>query len=83
VETFGTEKIEEERIEKMIPKIFDLSPGGIIRQLNLLRPIYRKACCYGHFGREDADFTWERKDKVKQILKQIEQRSVKNKTATK
>jgi S-adenosylmethionine synthetase len=75
VETFGTEKIEEERIEKIIPKIFDMSPGGIIKQLNLLRPIYKKACCYGHFGREDADFAWEKKDKVKQILKLIEQKN--------
>jgi S-adenosylmethionine synthetase len=75
VETFGTEKIEEESIERMIPKIFDMSPGGIIKQLNLLRPIYRKACCYGHFGREEPEFAWEKKDKVKDILKFLEQKS--------
>jgi S-adenosylmethionine synthetase len=67
----------------MIPKVFDLSPGGIIKQLNLLRPIYRKTSCYGHFGREEAEFTWEKKDKVKEILKFIEQKAVRGKTAKK
>lgn len=81
VETFGTAKIDEERIEKMIPKVFNLSPGGIIKQLNLLRPIYRKTSCYGHFGREEAEFTWEKKDKIKEILKFVEQKSVKGKAA--
>jgi S-adenosylmethionine synthetase len=83
VETFGMAKIDEERIEKMIPKVFDLSPGGIVKQLNLLRPIYRKTSCYGHFGREEAEFTWEKKDKVKEILKFIEQKAVRGKTAKK
>jgi len=64
IETFGTAKIPEGKILKIIPKIFDLSPGGIIKQLNLLRPIYKKTACYGHFGREDPDFTWEKTDKV-------------------
>lgn len=81
IETFGTAKIGEERIEKIIPKVFDLSPGGIIKQLNLLRPIYRKTSCYGHFGREEAEFTWERKDKAKEILKAVEQKINKGKTA--
>lgn len=71
IETFGTEKVDEEKIEKAIPKVFDLSPGGIIRQLNLLRPIYKKVSCYGQFGREEPEFTWERKDKVKEILRSI------------
>jgi len=67
VDTFGTGKISEAKLIRIIPKIFDLSPGGIIRQLNLLRPIYRKTACYGHFGREEPEFTWERKDKVKEL----------------
>lgn len=69
VDTFGTGKVSEEKLVKIIPKIFDLSPGGIIKQLNLLRPIYRKTACYGHFGREESEFTWEKKDKVKELLK--------------
>jgi len=71
VDTFGTGKIPEEKLLKIIPKIFDLTPGGIIKQLNLLRPIYRKTACFGHFGREDPDFTWERTDRVKEILRLI------------
>jgi S-adenosylmethionine synthetase len=71
IDAFGTAKIPEEKILKVILKIFDLTPGGIIKQLNLLRPIYRKTACYGHFGREDPDFSWERTDKVKEILKRI------------
>lgn len=69
VDTFGTGKVSEEKLVKIIPKIFDLSPSGIIKQLNLLRPIYRKTACYGHFGREESEFTWEKKDKVKELLK--------------
>ena len=68
VETFGTGRISEEKLAKIIPKIFDLSPGGIIKQLNLLRPIYRKTACYGHFGRNEKEFTWERTDKIKRLL---------------
>ena len=69
IDTFGTGKVSEEKLLKIIPKIFDLSPGGIIKQLNLLRPIYRKTACYGHFGRTEPEFTWEKKDKVKELLK--------------
>jgi len=72
VDTFGTGKISEAKLIRIIPKIFDLSPGGIIRQLNLLRPIYRKTACYGHFGREEPEFTWERKNKVGELLKLIQ-----------
>lgn len=68
IDTFGTAKVPEEKILKIIPKVFDLTPRGIIDQLNLLRPIYRKTACFGHFGREEPEFTWERKDKVKEIL---------------
>lgn len=71
VNTFGTGKISEEKISKIIPKVFDLSPGMIIHQLDLLRPIYKKTACYGHFGREEKEFTWERKDKVKMIQKLV------------
>ena len=80
VDTFGTlrqssgqaGKVSEEKILKIIPKVFDLSPGGIIKQLNLLRPIYRKTACFGHFGRKDIhDFTWEKTDKIKDILRYL------------
>jgi len=71
IDTFGTAKVPEEKLLKIIPKIFDLTPGGIVKQLNLLRPIYRKTACFGHFGRELPEFTWEKKDKVKELLKLI------------
>ena len=64
VETFGTEAIELPRIEAAIRDVFDLRPAAIIRDLDLLRPIYRQSAAYGHFGRELADFTWERTDRV-------------------
>lgn len=69
VDTFGTGKISEEKITKIIPEVFDLSPGGIIKKLDLLRPIYQKTAAYGHFGREIPEFSWEKKDKVKELLK--------------
>ena len=71
VETFGTSEIPEKKIVKIIKKVFDLSPAGLIKTLNLLRPIYRQTACYGHFGREESDFTWEKTDKVKKILKLV------------
>jgi S-adenosylmethionine synthetase len=64
VETFGTEKIDPEKIENLVKEIFDLRPAAIIRDLDLRRPIYKKTACYGHFGRRDKDFTWERTDKA-------------------
>ncbi len=64
VETFGTEQIAVEKIEKAIGDVFDLRPGAIIHDLDLRRPIYKKTAAYGHFGRDDAAFTWERLDKV-------------------
>jgi S-adenosylmethionine synthetase len=64
VETFGTETIDHATIEKAIAEVFDLRPGAIIRDLDLRRPIYKKTAAYGHFGREDADFTWENTDRV-------------------
>jgi S-adenosylmethionine synthetase len=64
VETFGTETVPVERIEKAIGEVFDLRPAAIIRDLDLLRPIYQQTAAYGHFGRELPDFTWERTDRV-------------------
>jgi S-adenosylmethionine synthetase len=64
VETFGTETVAPERIEKAVNEIFDLRPAAIIRDLELLRPIYQQTAAYGHFGRELPDFTWERTDRV-------------------
>jgi S-adenosylmethionine synthetase len=64
VETFGTETVPVERIEKAITEVFDLRPAAIIRDLDLLRPIYQQTAKYGHFGRELPDFTWERTDRV-------------------
>jgi S-adenosylmethionine synthetase len=64
VETFGTEKIERPQILELILEHFDLRPGAIRQNLRLHRPIYKKTAAYGHFGREDHDFTWERTDKA-------------------
>jgi S-adenosylmethionine synthetase len=64
VETFGTEHVAVERIEQAIGAVFDLRPAAIIRDLDLLRPIYQQTAKYGHFGRELPDFTWERTDRV-------------------
>ncbi len=65
VETFGTGKISAERISRLIQKNFDLTPAGIIKKFRLRRPIYRKTAAYGHFGRTDQDFTWEKVDKAR------------------
>ena len=64
VETFGTEKVRVSAIEAAVKKTFDLRPGAIIRDLDLRRPIYQKTAAYGHFGRNDKDFTWERTDRA-------------------
>ncbi len=64
VSTMGTGKIADEIIEKAIRSSFDLRPRGIVEMLNLLRPIYEKTASYGHFGREDSEFSWEKRDKV-------------------
>jgi S-adenosylmethionine synthetase len=64
VNAFGTEKAPIEKIEAAVKEVFQLRPAGIIESLNLLRPIYSKTAAYGHFGREDPDFTWEKTDKV-------------------
>ncbi len=72
VETFGTETVAPERIEKAVTDVFDLRPGAIIRDLDLRRPIYSKTAAYGHFGREDRDFTWERTDRVDALIAAVE-----------
>ena len=64
VSTFGTGKIADEQIAKFVSEHFDLRPKGIVKMLDLLRPIYKKTAAYGHFGREEPEFTWERKDKA-------------------
>jgi S-adenosylmethionine synthetase len=64
VETFGTEKVSRSKILELINEHFDLRPGAFRHYLQLHRPIYQKTAAYGHFGREDADFTWERTDKA-------------------
>ena len=64
VSTFGTEKVPVERIEQLVDEHFDLRPAAILRDLDLRRPIYSKTAAYGHFGRDDHDFTWERTDKA-------------------
>lgn len=72
VNTFGTGKITDEKILELVRKHFDMRPAAIIEHLNLLRPIYRKAAVFGHFGRDDPDFTWERVDKVEILRKDAE-----------
>jgi len=69
VETFGTAVVDEQRIEEAVPKVFDLSPSGIISALDLRRPIYHKTASYGHFGR--ADFPWEKTGKAEELKRAI------------
>jgi S-adenosylmethionine synthetase len=69
VETFGTAKIADEKIAALINEHFDLRPGAIIRDLGLRKPIYRKTAAYGHFGRDDIEFPWERTDKAAALKK--------------
>ena len=71
VDTFGTGKIEDDKIVEIVKKIFDLRPGSIIRQLDLRRPIYRQVAAYGHFGRTDIDVPWEKLNKVDEIKKYL------------
>ena len=68
VDTFGTATVDERELERAVREVFDLRPGAIIRDLDLRRPIFRKTAAYGHFGRDDADFTWERTDRVDALL---------------
>jgi len=68
VETFGTGRVPDERLRSLIRQHFDLTPFGIVEMLDLIRPIYRNTAAYGHFGRTEPEFTWERTDKA-EVLK--------------
>lgn len=70
IDTFGTGKVSEEKLIELVYKHFDLRPAGIIKELDLRRPIYRKTAAYGHFGRLDLDLTWERTDKAEVLKKE-------------
>lgn len=71
IETFGTATVDPIKIEKIVPEVFDLRPGAIISELDLLRPIYAKTAAYGHFGRTDIDLPWERLDKVDDLRRAV------------
>jgi S-adenosylmethionine synthetase len=71
VDTFGTGKISDEKIAEIIQDTFDLRPKGIVQMLDLLKPRYKKSASYGHFGREDELFTWERTDKALELRNYI------------
>jgi len=71
VDTHQTGKVAEEKIEECVKELFDLSPAGIIKSLDLLRPIYRKTAAYGHFGRTEDSFSWEKTDRVDEIKKYL------------
>ncbi|PZP00554.1 MAG: methionine adenosyltransferase [Corynebacterium urealyticum] len=71
VETFGTEKAPVEDIQRAVAEVFDLRPASILRELDLLRPIYAQTAAYGHFGRNDLDLPWERLDKVEELKKAV------------
>ena len=67
IETFGTGTVPDEQIQQAVLEVFDLRPAAIIRDLDLLRPIYAKTAAYGHFGRELPEFTWERTDRAEAL----------------
>ncbi len=71
VDTFGTAKVDEDRIALSVRKGFNLTPKGIIESLDLLRPIYRRTACFGHFGRDDPEFTWERVDRADALRRDL------------
>lgn len=75
VDTFGTNKVAEEKIVKAVQDNFDLRPAGIIRELNLRRPIYKQTAAYGHFGRTDLDLPWEQLNKVEALQKSVAEQS--------
>ena len=70
VDTYGTGKVKEEVIAKLIRNNFNLTPKGIIDHLKLRRPIFKKTAAYGHFGKNDPDFTWEQTDKAETLKKE-------------
>jgi S-adenosylmethionine synthetase len=71
IETFGTATVDPVKIEKIVPEVFDLRPGAIVRDLDLLRPIYAPTAAYGHFGRTDIDLPWEQTNKVEDLQRAV------------
>ena len=71
VETFGTGRVPDAKIAAAINKLFDLSPLGIIKELNLRRPLYRQTAVYGHFGRTDIDAPWESTSRAKELAEEV------------
>ena len=71
VDTFGTGKVSNSALAGVVREVFKLTPSGIIEELNLLRPIYKQTSAYGHFGREEPGFSWEKRDKVEKILEKL------------
>lgn len=71
VDTFGTSEVPDDILSSAIREVFDLTPGGIVKSLNLLRPIYQDTAAYGHFGREGDAYTWEKTDKTEQLNKAV------------
>jgi len=67
VTTFGTGRISDDKLSELVSRHFDLRPKGIVQMLDLLRPIYEKTAAYGHFGRDEPEFTWEAMDKAKAL----------------
>ncbi|VVB99574.1 S-adenosylmethionine synthase [uncultured archaeon] len=77
VNTFGTGKLPDEKLEEIVQRVFDFRPSQIIKHLNLKRPIFRKTASYGHFGRDDPDFTWEKADKAEELKKAAKEAGLK------
>jgi len=71
VETFGTHSVPVDRIEQAVNQVFDLRPAAIIRDLDLRRPIYKRTAAYGHFGRSDKEFTWERLNRLDDVKRAL------------
>ena len=67
VTTFGTGKVSDDKLSELVRKHFDLRPKGIVQMLDLLRPIYEKTAAYGHFGRDEPEFSWERTDRAEAL----------------
>jgi len=71
INTFGSGKVDDEKIAKGLRRIFSFKPANMIAYLDLLRPIYKKTAAYGHYGREEPEFTWEKVDKTEELLEAV------------
>jgi S-adenosylmethionine synthetase len=71
IDTYGTARVDEERLVNVVRELFPLKPGGIIAHLELRRPIFRLTAAYGHFGRNEPEFTWERTDKAEELRQAV------------